>query len=95
MKSESSEIQVSLWSRNVQLAAWSIVTGGAALLMSGDGTKIREGGVFKGYTPVVWLVVLLQGATGILVALVMKYADNIVSTSLCMSVFDMWWMICR
>merc|ERR1712166_474693 len=69
---------VSLWSRNVQLAFWSILTGGVALFMSGDGTKIIEGGLFQGYTPVVWLVVLLQGATGILVALVMKYADNIV-----------------
>lgn len=69
---------VSLWSRNIQLAVWSLVTGGGALMLSSDGAKIVQDGFFYGYTPVVWLVVLLQGATGILVALVMKYADNIV-----------------
>ena len=57
-------------------------------MLSSDGAKIVQDGFFQGYTPVVWLVVLLQGATGILVALVMKYADNIVSvSSSCMLAF--------
>ena len=34
-------------------------------------------GFFFGYTPVVWLKIVIQAAGGLLVALVIKYADNI------------------
>lgn len=70
--------RVSLWIRNMQLAFWSIIAGLLALYTGSDSTAIRAKGFLQGYTPIVWLVVLLQGATGILVALVMKYADNII-----------------
>eukprot|EP00658_Telonema_sp_P-2_P072812 TRINITY_DN6190_c0_g1_i2.p1 TRINITY_DN6190_c0_g1~~TRINITY_DN6190_c0_g1_i2.p1 ORF type:complete len:358 (+),score=99.41 TRINITY_DN6190_c0_g1_i2:189-1262(+) len=70
--------QVSLWVRNIQLAFWSILAGVAALYSGNDGATIVAHGWLQGYTPIVWVVVLLQGATGILVALVMKYADNII-----------------
>merc|ERR1712194_702084 len=69
---------VSLWVRNIQLAFWSIVVGLTAIHFGEDGVKVRAFGFLQGYTSIVWLVVLLQGATGILVALVMKYADNII-----------------
>ena len=68
---------VSLWVRNVQLAFWSILTGFIALYNSADYELAPRGGSLGSYTPIVWVVVVLQGATGILVALVMEYADNI------------------
>ncbi len=38
---------------------------------------MREFGFLYGYGPAVWSVVCLQAAGGLLVAAVMKYADNI------------------
>uniref|UniRef100_A0A7S1RBL0 UDP-galactose transporter n=1 Tax=Alexandrium catenella TaxID=2925 RepID=A0A7S1RBL0_ALECA len=70
---------VSLWLRNVQLGIWSLVVGAVALYF-GEGSEIRERGFFAGYTWVVWCVVLLQAASGILVALVIKLADNIIKS---------------
>jgi UDP-galactose transporter len=67
----------SLWVRNIQLGLWSIVVGIGAVYTT-DGVEVRLKGFFFGYTWAVWLVVLLQGATGICVALVIKFADNIV-----------------
>ena len=42
----------------------------------GEGT-MREKGFWHGYSSVVWAVVLLQAGGGLLVAMVVKYADNI------------------
>ncbi len=42
-----------------------------------DGEKIQESGFFTGYTGLVWLVVFNQAFGGLLVAVVVKYADNI------------------
>ncbi|KAA3680686.1 solute carrier family 35 (UDP-sugar transporter), member A1/2/3 [Paragonimus westermani] len=42
-----------------------------------DRSAVLERGFFQGYTPTVWLVVLLQTFSGLGVAFVMKYADNI------------------
>merc|ERR1719263_689073 len=44
-----------------------------------DWNQIREFGIMQGFdNVVVWLVVLLIGVGGLLVAATMKYADNIV-----------------
>jgi len=71
------QTKASLWVRNIQLAFWSIVVGLVAVYTE-DWDAVLEKGFLGGYTRVVWFVVLLQGATGICVALVMKFADNIV-----------------
>ena len=36
--------------------------------------------MFQGYTGLVWVVVLLQGVGGLVVAAVIKYADNILKS---------------
>merc|ERR1712110_1007270 len=61
----------------IQLGIWSILIGFVPIL-STDSVEVSEKGFFSGYTNIVWFVVLLQGSTGICVALVMKFADNIV-----------------
>ena len=45
---------------------------------SNDANTVHANGFFGGYTTVVWVVVVLQAGSGIIVALVIKVADNIV-----------------
>merc|ERR1711862_857677 len=42
-----------------------------------DGAKIMQDGFLQGYSPIVWTVILLQAVGGLVVAAVLKYADNI------------------
>ena len=44
---------------------------------SQDAAAVAEGGFFQGYGPLVWAVIGIQSGGGLLVAVVMKYADNI------------------
>merc|ERR1712217_199022 len=42
-----------------------------------DGARVWKDGVFNGYDSVVWGVIILQAIGGLLVAFILKYADNI------------------
>ncbi|KAF7250743.1 hypothetical protein EG68_08493 [Paragonimus skrjabini miyazakii] len=66
----------SIWVRNIQLAIFGILIGLCGVFTY-DRSAVLERGFFQGYTPIVWLVVLLQTCSGLGVAFVMKYADNI------------------
>uniref|UniRef100_UPI00398F06C0 UDP-galactose translocator n=1 Tax=Pristiophorus japonicus TaxID=55135 RepID=UPI00398F06C0 len=66
----------SVWLRNVQLGMFGTLLGLAAM-WSKDGTAVAERGFFHAYTPMVWCVVANQAFGGLLVAVVVKYADNI------------------
>lgn len=68
--------QPSLVLRNIQLGLFSVLFGTVAVIFS-DGSKVVERGFFDGYNSAVWLVVMLQASGGLLVAAVIKYADNI------------------
>ena len=68
--------EVSLWIRNLQLAAFAIPFGLIQTFIT-DGDQVSEKGFFYGYTVMTWVVVLLQAQGGLLVAVVVKYADNI------------------
>lgn len=67
---------VSLFTRNMQLAVFGIILGLLGVIMN-DAVDVFEHGFFSGYTPIVWLVVIVQAAGGLMIAVVMKYADNI------------------
>eukprot|EP00662_Eupelagonemidae_sp_cell21_P020864 gene20863-32572_t len=71
------QTKASLWVRNIQLAVWSLLVGLAGVAYN-DGEAVSKGGFLQGYNFTVWCVVLLQAASGIIVAIVIKYADNIV-----------------
>ena len=45
-----------------------------------DGVAIAEKGFFVGYSPLVWTVIVVQAVGGLIVAVVMKYADNVLKT---------------
>jgi UDP-sugar transporter A1/2/3 len=42
-----------------------------------DGIEVKTKGFLFGYTNMVWIAITVQSAGGILVALVIKYSDNI------------------
>ena len=67
---------VSIWIRNIQLGAFGIVFGSMTMFLS-DGHDVIEKGFLYGYTPLVWTAILTQSAGGLLVAVVIKHADNI------------------
>ena len=67
---------VSLWIRNIQLAAIAIPFGLVQVFIT-DYKFIEEKGFFFGYSLLTWTVIFLQAQGGLLVAVVVKYADNI------------------
>ena len=68
--------RISVWVRNVHLAAISSVVAGAAVA-SRDRGALAACGFFGGYGPVAWGYVVVQAVGGLLIAAVVKYADNI------------------
>jgi len=66
----------SVWTRSIQVAIWGLLLSTIGAFIQ-DGDQIMEKGFFYDYTGVVWLVVLVQAVGGMVVAAVMKYADNI------------------
>jgi|UniRef100_A0AC35GKZ3 UDP-sugar transporter A1/2/3 len=87
----------SLWMRNLQLAFFSIF---GAFLMTWiyDRDAVAKDGFWQGYNTIIWIVVLLQAYGGLIIALVVKYADNIlkgfaVSLSIILSSFISWFFL--
>ncbi|KAM4562142.1 UDP-galactose translocator isoform 1-T1 [Odontesthes bonariensis] len=66
----------SVWMRNVQLGVFGTALGLLGLWWN-DGAAVAERGFLFGYTDMVWCVIFNQAFGGLLVAVVVKYADNI------------------
>eukprot|EP00438_Fugacium_kawagutii_P012718 Skav208561 [mRNA] locus=scaffold2731:35631:36698:- [translate_table: standard] len=66
----------SLWVRNMHLASWSLIAVGSTMGYA-DGLKITEKGFFFKWDPIVWIAVVLMALSGLVVAVVAKYADQI------------------
>jgi len=66
----------SMWVRNMQLAMYSVCVGVVGVLTN-DFDQVMEKGFFVGYSLLVWSVIALQALGGIVVAVVVKFADNI------------------
>lgn len=67
---------VSVWMRNVQLSFLSLPFGFITCFIN-DGKQITTQGFFFGYDFFIWYLVVLQAGGGLIVAVVVKYADNI------------------
>lgn len=67
---------VSVWIRNIQLGIFGIFFGALTTYFS-DGAEVREKGLLYGYTSMVWTATLVHSVGGLIVALVVKHADNI------------------
>jgi UDP-galactose transporter len=66
-----------VWQRNFQLAVYSVVIGCFAMLGTDQGARVLEDGFFQGYTITTWVNISIQGGGGLLIAMVIKYADSI------------------
>lgn len=66
----------SLWIRNFQLAIFCLLISVVAMFYQ-DYKEIQALGFFQGYTMLTWIVVGLQAFGGLLVATVVKHADNV------------------
>ncbi|CAN6656346.1 hypothetical protein TRVA0_029S00210 [Trichomonascus vanleenenianus] len=69
--------KASVWTRNIQLSFFSLFPALFIGVIGNDGANVREKGFFHGYNYVVWLSIVLQAIGGLIVALCVKYADNI------------------
>jgi UDP-galactose transporter len=74
---ESTAKDTSLWIRNCQLSFWSLFPAFFLGVVWNDGENIAKTGFFAGYNWVVWTAILFQAFGGVIVALVINYADNI------------------
>ncbi|XP_015907733.1 UDP-N-acetylglucosamine transporter isoform X2 [Parasteatoda tepidariorum] len=75
---------VTVWMRNVQLCISSVPLGFGTIFFM-NWSDVSSKGFFYGYNKIVWTVILLQAVGGLIVAIVVKFADNILkgfSTSL-------------
>lgn len=75
---------VTVWMRNIQLCVSSLPLGLLSVYVV-DHNEVFTKGFFHGYNALVWCVIFLQALGGLVVAVVVKYADNILkgfSTSL-------------
>jgi UDP-sugar transporter A1/2/3 len=68
--------RTSLWIRNVQMGLPSIIIAYMAVYFK-DGAAVAEHGFLGGYNNTVWTVVTVQAVGGLIVATVVKYADNV------------------
>ena len=66
----------SVWLRNVQLGLFGSILALIGAYMK-EGAQLQEKGFLFGYNNLVWAVVANQACGGLLVAMVIKYADNI------------------
>lgn len=74
---KDSDSQVSLWVRNVQLSFYSLYPALFVGVVFNDGAEIARDGFFVGYNWAVWTTIILQALGGVVVALVVNYADSI------------------
>ncbi|CAJ0579546.1 unnamed protein product, partial [Mesorhabditis spiculigera] len=70
---------VDVWMQNIRLSMLTAPFAFATMFAS-DFSKIQEGGFFQGWTPLVWLMTILNAFGGLVVSIVMKYADNVKKT---------------
>ena len=61
----------SLWLRNVQLGVFALPLAALAVY-SHDGVAVKKAGLMQGFDGLVWLIVVLNGVGGLLVAATMK-----------------------
>lgn len=66
---------VSLWIRNIQLAVIALPIG--LIQIAFEYSHITDKGLLQGFTPLTWFCITLQAQGGLLVAVVVKFANNI------------------
>uniref|UniRef100_A0A914LNC7 UDP-galactose transporter n=1 Tax=Meloidogyne incognita TaxID=6306 RepID=A0A914LNC7_MELIC len=70
------ESSVNIWMQNIRLAIFGLFIG-AILILVKDTRRISEEGLFVGFDVLVWVMTATNSLGGLLIAVVIKYADNI------------------
>jgi len=65
-----------VWERNFQMATYGLAFGIVAVIAN-DREEVQRRGFFSGYSLAVLCVIALQAGGGLVVAVVLKYADNL------------------
>lgn len=73
---KKSPAQLSVHCRNFHLATWSLILA-VVHIGSRDFEQAKDYGLFYGFDATVVLVVVMQGMTGFMVSMMIKYADNV------------------
>lgn len=68
-----------VWVRNIQLSIFGLIASILAAVLK-DREAINVRGVFHGFNGTVWAMIVTASLGGLLVSLVVKYADNILKT---------------
>jgi UDP-sugar transporter A1/2/3 len=66
----------SLWIRNIQMGIPSVFIAYITVYMK-DSQEVKKNGFMGGYSNLVWTVIMVQAVGGLIVATVVKYADNV------------------
>ncbi|CAO3678620.1 unnamed protein product [Umbelopsis ramanniana] len=77
MEDDSVPQSAQVWVRNIQMSLWSLLFGLVFVVGIQDGRKVVTDGFFAHYNVLTWVVISIQAIGGLIVALVVKYADNI------------------
>uniref|UniRef100_A0AC34FH72 UDP-galactose transporter n=1 Tax=Panagrolaimus sp. ES5 TaxID=591445 RepID=A0AC34FH72_9BILA len=67
---------VNVWMQNIRLALFGLIVAAASMLYK-DYSTIKEDGLLRGFDSLVWIMTVTNSIGGLLIAVVIKYADNI------------------
>eukprot|EP01060_Flectonema_neradi_P014123 TRINITY_DN20843_c0_g1_i1.p1 TRINITY_DN20843_c0_g1~~TRINITY_DN20843_c0_g1_i1.p1 ORF type:complete len:355 (+),score=49.52 TRINITY_DN20843_c0_g1_i1:62-1126(+) len=99
LKKDERAHEVDLWMRNIFLSWFSLLfgIGGYYLSTSQSGIVRKEIYFFQGFDMFTWTIVVLQAAGGIIVAMCVKFADNVLkgfakAFSIILVAIVSWWL---
>ncbi|KAF7639003.1 hypothetical protein Mgra_00001529 [Meloidogyne graminicola] len=70
------ESSVDIWMQNIRLAIFGLLISSLIIFVK-DLNRISEEGIFVGFDTLVWIMTATNSLGGLLIAVVIKYADNI------------------
>lgn len=77
VKQRGKTVRTSMWVQNMQLAFYSLLLTSTSTAYSITPVSLRNEGLFRGFSFSVWIMIVNNAIGGLLVALVIKHADNI------------------
>ena len=79
-QTENARPPPSVWAKNVQLSTFALIIALITAFIKDHNAILNDGGFFQGYNSLVVLVIALEAGGGLVVAAVIKYADNILKS---------------
>uniref|UniRef100_F1L7G5 UDP-galactose/UDP-N-acetylglucosamine transporter srf-3 n=1 Tax=Ascaris suum TaxID=6253 RepID=F1L7G5_ASCSU len=67
---------VNIWMQNIRLSLLGIPISAISVILN-DYDLVAQGGIFRGFDELVWIMTITNSVGGLLISIVIKYADNI------------------